>query len=67
MIEPKLKQGEGLYLDENCDPYWVVRADIGSYLIEDQNGNQQVISADHPALSNRWLRELAKLDRFSKH
>jgi hypothetical protein len=62
----RLPEGEGIYLDQNGIPYWIKRPDIGEYLIEDQNGNEKVISASHPGLSDPLLRVLAKLDRLSK-
>jgi hypothetical protein len=58
--------GEGIYLDETERRYWVVRNDIGAHLLVDENGEPVVISASHPALSNKELRVLAAVDRLSK-
>jgi hypothetical protein len=57
---------EGIYLDQTGRRYWVMRNDIGAFLLEDENGESVVISASHPALSNKELRVFAALDRFSK-
>jgi hypothetical protein len=65
-VETTPKVGKGMYLDETGRRYWVTRNDLGALLFEDENGALTVISASHPALSNKLLQSFAELDRCSK-